>query len=547
MTTRSLAAAAFALGLTAALGGAASAGGAGKPPPTLEGLPDAYRSEQAKQQASRDFETLRRPLDFTPYETAIGAVTPRLPELDALILKADAAGLRRLQETGQLDAQTLVAYYAARIRRYDVGKLNSVLELSPQALAEAEALDRERQSGRVRSPLHGLVVLLKDNVAAQGMHNTAGAAALRDVYPDRDAFLTARLREAGVVVLGKTNLSEWANFMSLDSVNGYSVLGGHTRNPYGAFEVGGSSSGSAVAAAAHFATFTVGTETSGSLIYPAGQNAVVSLKPTLGLISRDRIIPISEAQDTAGPMTRSVSDLNVLLTAMVGQDRADAATAIAPRYVPPARLDAGALRGKRVALALPDSLPAAVRSQIAAQLGKTGAVVVPVRWRPAEFDMLPVLFYGMKHDVEAYLKTTGAPYRTLDDIVAFNRADPKTRAPYGQEFLIESLTPGKFNPKLLSRAEYEALVAKNRAASRGSIDRQLGNAGADLVLTLSNSLSGDYSAAGYPALTVPAGRFASGEPYGVTFVGRALSDAQLIQAAYAFEQANPVRRDPALK
>lgn len=523
------------------------AGGGGKPPPTLELLPDAYRADQARRQASRDFETLRRPLDFTPFAAALQDIAGRTGELDALILRADAAELGRLQAAGQLDAQTLTAYYVARIQRYDVGKLNSVLELNPQALSEARRLDAERAAGQVRSPLHGLTVLLKDNVAAAGMHNTAGAAALREVKPDQDAFLTRRLREAGVVILGKANLSEWANFMSADSVNGYSVLGGHTRNPYGPFEVGGSSSGSAVAAAAHFATFTVGTETSGSLIYPAGQTATVSLKPTLGLVSRDRIIPISEAQDTAGPMTRTVGDLNALFSVMVGQDPQDAVTTLAAKYVAPGRLNADFLRGKRVGLALPDTLPSGVKAEVEAALSKAGAQIVPFRWRLADFDILPVLFYGMKHDVAAYFKTTGAPYDSLDDVVAFNKADPKTRAPYGQEFLEQSLKPGDLNLKLLSPAEYEALVAKNRRITRGSIDRQLKQNGVEFVVTLSNSLAGEYAAAGYPALTVPAGRLPSGEPYGVTFVGTALSDARLIQAAYAYEQASPARQDPALK
>lgn len=524
----------------------ALAGGGGAPP-TLELAPDDYRADQAERQASRDFETLRRPLDFAPFAGALQDLSGRTAELDALILRADAAELGRLQEAGQLDAETLTAYYVSRIQRYDVGKLGSVLELNPQALGEARRLDAERAAGQVRSPLHGLVVLLKDNVAAAGMHNTAGAAALREVKPDQDAFLTRKLREAGVVILGKANLSEWANFMSADSVNGYSVLGGHTRSPYGAFDVGGSSSGSAVAAAAHFATFTVGTETSGSLIYPAGQTALVSLKPTLGLVSRDRIIPITEAQDTAGPMTRTVSDLNALFSVMVGQDPQDAATTLAAKYVAPRTLSPDFLRGKRVGLALPGTLPSGVGAEVEAALTKAGAVIVPLRWRLANFDILPVLFYGMKNDVAAYFRVTGAPYKSLDDVVAFNKADLRTRAPYGQELLEQSLRPGDINPKILNKAEYDALVAKNRRITRGNIDGQLRQNGVEFVVTLSNSLAGEYAAAGYPALTVPAGRLPSGEPYGVTFVGTALSDARLIQAAYAYEQASQARQDPVLK
>lgn len=526
---------------------AALAGGGGAPPPTIDLAPDDYRAAQAKAQAEQPrVSSLRRTLNFAPFQTALQGLAPRQAELEGLIGQADAARLGSLQTAGNLTSETLTTYYLSRIQRYN-GPLGSVLELNPRALEEARQLDEERRAGQVRSPLHGLAVLLKDNVAAAGMHNTAGAAVLRNHMPDQDAFLTRRLREAGLVILGKTNLSEWANFMSAESINGYSVLGGYTRNPYGRFDVGGSSSGSAVAAAANFATFAVGTETWGSLIYPAGQNAVVSLKPTLGLVSRDRIIPITAAQDTAGPMTRTVADLNLIFTALVGQDAQDADTSIAPPYVPPAQLDAAYLRGKRVGLALPDKFPASWRQDIETKLSRAGATVVPIRWRSGSEDPLPVLFYGMKADLESYMRTAKAPVKTLTEIVAFNKADAKAHAPYGQEILEETLKPGKMNPKLLTQAQYTDLVARNRASARGAIDNQLKQYGVDMVASVSNSLSMDYASAGYPALSVPGGYLPSGEPWGLTFVGTALSDARLIQAAYAFEQANPVRQAPVLK
>ncbi|MFC6617569.1 amidase family protein [Deinococcus radiophilus] len=283
-----------------------------------------YSAKQAQRQASQEHETLRRPLDFTPFEASLAGLDAEdWQAQETLMLERTAAELSELQAGGELSAEALTRLHLRRIRDLDQGRFNSVLELNPQALNDARRLDAERQAGQVRSPLHGLTVLIKDNIAVAGLHNTAGAAVLRSAVATADAPLVAQLRAAGAVILGKANLSEWSNFMTEDSVNGYSVLGGPTRNPYGPFDVGGSSSGPATATALNLCTFAVGTETAGSLIYPGSQNALAVLKPSRGLISRRRIIPITEAQDTAGPMARTVADLALLLGALVGHDPQD--------------------------------------------------------------------------------------------------------------------------------------------------------------------------------------------------------------------------------
>lgn len=508
-------------------------------PPKISAA-QSYSAAQGRRQASREAETLRRPLDFSPFAAALDALTAeRLSELEALVRPATAAQLAAWQADGRLSAEDLTLLHLSRIQRLDAGQLNSVLELNPQALAGARALDAERRGGRVRSPLHGLTVLIKDNVAVAGLHWTAGAAALAEHRAGQDAPLVARLRAAGAVILGKTNLSEWSNFMTEDSVNGYSVLGGHTRNPYGPFDVGGSSSGSAVAAAMNFATFTVGTETSGSLIYPGSQNALAVLKPSLGLVSRSGILPITEAQDTAGPMTRSMADLALLLPALVGHDPADPVTLQAEGFTPLAALDPAALRGVRVALCLPGDLPPNARQTIEAGLAAAGAEAVPYDFQPPKPDWLSVMLHGMQQDLPRCLREGGAPVTTLDELVGFN-AQHAHRAPYGQSLLERALDPAE----QVSPGRYAAAKAANYQLATAALDGVLAATGARWTVSLSNELSGVYSAAGYPALTVPAGQYASGEPFGVTFIGPAFSDSELIGAAFAYEQATRARREP---
>jgi amidase len=424
-----------------------------------------------------------------------------------------------------------------------------VLELNPAALEVAQALDAERAGGRARGPLHGVPLLLKDNIATgDGMRNTAGAAALAGARPDRDAFIAARLREAGAVFLGKTNMTEWANFMTSQSVNGFSALGGPTRNPHGRFDVSGSSSGSGAAGALRYAAATIGTETIGSVIAPASANALVGVRPTLGLISRDRIIPITDRLDSAGPMTRSVTDAAVLLGPLSAHDPADAFSSRAAGLhgaAFTAALDVEALRGVRVGLVrfLPDEAADwAAGTLLRGPLEAAGAVVVeaPLRSAPLEaIDALAVLTGGMRRDVDAYLTATAAPVASLAEVVAFNAADPAARAPYGQD-LLEGAVAGAMPAEAVA-----ALAEAQRALLEGLIRETMATHNVAALVGLGNSVSLIYCLAGAPAVTVPAGASPDGAPVGATFFAEPGSDLRLLGCAYAFEQANGLRRQPA--
>ena len=471
-----------------------------------------------------------RPLVF-PADTAAPA-----DPIEERWATASLAELRAGLDAGAITSLGLVRLYLERIRRLDVGRLNSVIELNPEAVADATA--------PARGPLHGLPILLKDNIGVAGpMHTTAGAWALREAVCDRDSAVAARLRAAGAVLLGKANLSEWANWTTDGMPNGFSSVGGQTRNPHGRFEVSGSSSGSAVAVAAGLCAAAIGSETWGSLVAPASANGVVTLKPSLGLVSRDRIIPITEATDTAGPMARSVADLAAVLDAIVGPDPADPESEAARALVGlrfSACLDSDGLRGKKVGLVRqtrdfdPDA--AVWRDRLAAALRAAGASVVETTPQPLDEtrfrdDFMTVAYYDFKRGVNAYLAATGAPMRSLADIVAFNAADPANRAPWGQTLLVASET------HTVTPEAYAEARARNRSGARARIDDLLREAGCDLLAGTGNASFIPFAMAGAPALTLPLGRRESGEPMGATLIGRFLEDGELVAAGYALECA----------
>jgi amidase len=465
----------------------------------------------------------------------------------------------------------LTGFYLARIRQLNP-KLNAVIETNPDALREARASDERRRHHGARSALDGIPVLLKDNIdTADRQHTTAGSYALAASTPARDAHLVSRLRDAGAVILGKANLSEWANFRSTNSTSGWSGRGGQTNNPYVLDRNPcGSSSGSGVAAAASLAAVTIGTETDGSIVCPSGINNVVGIKPTLGLVSRGGVVPISAQQDTAGPMTRTVTDAAAVLSVIQGVDPADPGTAPAGPY---ARrdylraLDRDALRGKRVGVwreAAGTSADAArVLDVSAAKLRELGATVVDVTLPGldevgnAEY---PALLAEFKHDLNAYLAQRPGPHPAdLAGLIEFNRqhADSELRY-FGQEIFEQAQqTSGD-----LSDPQYRALRATATNGARAAIDDTLRANRLDAILAPTNSpawvtnLGGgddftDFAAsstpaavAGYPNITVPAG-YARGElPIGVSFFGTRWSEPRLISYAYAFEQATQVRRPP---
>jgi amidase len=488
------------------------------------------------------------------------------------ILEAGAQEQQAQMQAGKLTSKALVQQYLARIAAIDKAgpRLNAVIELNPDAIRIAEQMDRERKAGKPRGPLHGIPVLLKDNIATfDKMSTSAGSLALAGVRASRDAFLVERLRAAGAVILGKTNLSEWANMRSTHSVSGWSGRGGQTRNPYALDRnTSGSSAGSGAAIAASLATLAIGTETDGSIVSPSSTCGIVGIKPTLGLVSRSGIIPIAHSQDTAGPMTRSVADAALLLTAIAGIDPADAATGEsrgkAADYTQALRKDG--LQGKRLGVARnffgrSPAVDAVIEKELAV-LKAQGATLVEVQLPNADkYDdsELEVLLAEFRPDLEAYLSgyAAHAPMKTMADLIAFNdKHAGRELQHFGQEHLIAAQAkPGLDDPA------YRAALANNHRYARAEgIDRIMREERLDALVAptgdvawLTDYIKGDHyggsfsspaAVAGYPHVTVPAGQ-AHGLPVGISFVGGAYSEATLIAIAYAYEQASRRRRAPA--
>ena len=488
-------------------------------------------SQLERQYSTPDY-TGKRPLDFTGLDTTISEA--RTKELDTLLENATILDLQGIS------SEELTSYYIERIRRLQ--HYNAVLELNPDALMIARGRDSEPKT----NPLHGLPILLKDNIGTgDKMHNTAGAKALENSHCDRDAFLVQRLREAGAVILGKCNLSEWANFMSFDSSSGFSVLGGQVRNAYGRFDVGGSSSGSGSAASLNLASFAIGTETSGSLVSPASQNGLCTLKPSLGLISRDRIIPITDKQDTPGPMTRNMTDLVYLLNVLRGVDENDPQTEAASSLAEfdfTACLDGDALRGKRLGVVQRDQDvsegDSAMLAEAVVRLKDAGATVVMLSPTAIYFNIVTYC-YGMHAGVNAYLQAIGES-RTLSDIRDFN-ASNRNNAPYGQDWL-ELCTKVPLNSS--TAKAYERIHFNNAANSRNVTLGLLEAHKLDALVDLNNYGTIAYAISGLPAVCVPTGYRESGEPVGITFWGRTLQDPELIAMGYSYECIAQARRAP---
>lgn len=497
-----------------------------------------------------------------------------VPPVSAQTLAAtEEFGAREWMEqmaAGRISSAQLVERYLKRIAEIDRNgpKLHSVIELNPDAHSIACALDIERCSGKLRGVLHGLPVLLKDNIATgDRMSTSAGSLALDGVHATRDAYLVQRLRAQGAVILGKTNLSEWANIRSTRATSGWSGRGGLTRNPYALDRnTSGSSAGSAAAAAADLAALTVGTETDGSIVSPSSINGVVGLKPTVGRVSRDGIIPISHTQDTAGPIVRSVADAALLLSAIAGADQHDPATQGAPLPDDYLRaLDPHALQGARLGVAREyftgnDEVDALIEQAIV-QLKALGAEIVdPVDLPKPEYGDAEglILLTEFKNDLPLWLARFAphAQIKTLADLIAFNEAHRDREMPYfGQELFVKAQSMGGLD----SEAYRKALASCAKLAGEDGIKRVMQAQRLDALIAptggpawLTDIVNGDNSGAGfstpaavagYPHLTVPAG-FVHGLPIGLSFVGLPWSEARLLGLGYAFEQASRHRRAP---
>ena len=483
------------------------------------------------------------------------------------------AKLQREMRSGGLTARSITEKYLARIESIDQHgrRLNSVMEVNPEALAMAEILDRERKTKGPRGPLHGIPVLIKDNIATRDrMMTTAGSLALAGARPPKDAFVVKKLREAGALILGKTNLSEWANIRSAHSTSGWSARGGLTHNPYALDRNPcGSSSGSAAAVSANFCALALGTETDGSIVCPSSVNGLVGIKPTVGLVSRAGIIPIAHSQDTAGPMARTVTDAAILLGALAGVDADDPATETSrgKAFADYTKfLVSNGLRGSRIGVVrklfgISDAVDS-LMNQALEEMKRQGAVLVdPVELGTLDQvgdSELQVLLYELKADLNSYLAALGpgAPVHTLQDIIEFNKRNRKKEMPYfGQDLFVKAEAKGPLTEK-----EYlDALEKNHRLTQKEGIDAAMEKFQLDALVAptagpawLTDLVDGDHdtggsstpaAVAGYPNISVPAG-FVFGLPVGISFFGKAYSEPTLLKLAYAFEQATRHRRVP---
>jgi len=495
--------------------------------------------------------------------------TPKEFELE----EATIADLKEWMRTGRFTARSIAEKYLARIEEIDKRgpAINSIIEINPDALAIADALDRKRKTRALLGPLHGIPILLKDNIdTADQMSTTAGSFALVGAKPLKDSFVAQRLRGAGAVILGKTNLSEWANIRSSHSSSGWSARGGQTRNPYVLDRNPcGSSSGSGVAVAANLAAAAIGTETDGSIVCPSSANSLVGIKPTLGLVSRSGIIPIAHSQDTAGPMTRTVRDAAILLGALAGVDPRDAATSgsVGKAFPDYTRfLDASGFKGARIGVARKSfgfsERVDRLMSEAIEVMKRLGAVIIDPADIPTagKFDEseLEVLLYELKADLNAYLAGLGpgASVHTLKEVIEFNERNREREMPYfGQDLFIKAEAKGP----LTSKDYLKALEKNHRLSRKEGLDAVISKHKLDAMIAPTGGppwptdlLNGDHftggystpsAVAGYPHITVPAG-YIHGLPVGISFFGAAYTEPTLLKLAYAFEQATKLRKSP---
>ena len=480
-------------------------------------------------------------------------------------------GLQQKMKSKEYTSRSITEMYLKRINEIDKSgpKLNSVIEINKDALSIADAMDKERQNGKIRGPLHGIPVLIKDNInTGDQMHTTAGALAIADNIAKQDAFIVHKLREAGAVLLGKTNLSEWANFRSTHSTSAWSSRGGQTKCPYILDRnPSGSSAGSGSAASANLCTIAIGTETDGSVVSPSSVNGLVGIKPTVGLWSRTGIIPISKTQDTAGPMARTVRDAAILLGALAGEDPQDNYTLANKGKVEPDYtkfLDINGLQGKRIGIEK-DGMKVnfgmdSLFHEAMETLKSKGAILVEVELmkalKPIGQAEFTVLLYEFKDGLNKYLSTANSKIKSLADVIAFNKQNEAKAMPFFKQETLE-LADKKGG---LDSKEYLDALKKTSGLTRNSIDSILKQNNLDAISAPTNgfaccidlvngdydngfSFSGPAATAGYPHITVPMG-FAHGLPAGISFISSAYKEGDIIKLAYAYEQASKKRVAP---
>jgi amidase len=464
--------------------------------------------------------------------------------LKPLILEQDIPTIQAHIQSSSLNYEKLTKWYLYRIAKFENDKdkmLNAIVAINPDAVKEARK--RDKNKSKYDHAIYGIPILIKDNTNVEGMPTTAGTHLLRNNTAD-DAFIITQIKDKGAIILGKTNLSEWANYLFLMGPNGYSAVGGQTLNPYGRkiFDTGGSSSGSGAAIAANYAAAAVGTETSGSIISPSWQNSLIGLKPTTGLLSRTGIVPISSTLDTPGPMTKNITDNGILLSAMSGQDMNDPATKNSPQNIQYLNhLKTGTLKGLRFG-AIKSFLGDSIYKQSINTIIKLGGTVVEYEPEPMNFDGFgTILTADMKVDLPNYLSAYASnevTSRSIAEIVAYNNSDAALKIPYGQ---------GRFDGMLSDKtteAELVQIKAKVKKAGIQFFETPMEKYQLDAILSINNNNSGHAAAANYPCLTIPMGYKTTGEPWGLTFIARPYQEDALLKMGFAFEKATKTRKLP---
>lgn len=502
-----------------------------------------------------DFKVLdSKVIDSQLFSSSVNAEMENFTESDyeklkPFILEKNILELHKNRTAGIFTYETLVKFYLYRIKKYDRNNelsLNSVISINPNIITEAKQKDQEFFNKRLKPLIFGMPILLKDNINTAGMPTTAGAVALKSNNA-ADAFITERLKQEGALILGKANLSEWAYFFCGDCPSGYSAVGGQTLNPYGRkiIDTGGSSSGSGVSIAVNFAVAAVGTETAGSILSPASQNSVVGLKPTIGLLSRSGIVPISSTLDTPGPMTKNVIDNAILLSALYGYDRTDSKSKSfkwpGSYYYSDVKRGDVSVKGKRfgaIKRLMTDMLYVNAVNELKAQ----GAIIVEIEEEKVDLPkFLNLLNLDMKKDLPAYFKNhTGKDisFASVQDIIDFNKKDSVTSMPYGQ-----NLFYGIVNDKA-TEEEFSNMKKVLHENGKTFFDIPMKTHNLDAVLSINNYHAAFAAVAEYPALTVPMGYTSKGAPEGLTFIGKPFTEKALLGYAYVYEQASKMRKAP---
>jgi amidase len=484
---------------------------------------------------------------FKPFEEDLAYFSEKdYYNIEPYIIEKDIPSIQESVANGILSYEKIVLFYLYRIRKFESNNelaLHSIITLNSNVIKEARSRDKSRPK-ESKYTLYGLPILLKDNINTIGMPTTAGAFALKENSITDDAFIVKKLKESGALILGKANLSEWAYYFCDGCPLGYSAIGGQTLNPYGRkiFETGGSSSGSGVSVAANYAVAAVGTETSGSILSPSSKNSVVGLKPTIGLLSRTGIVPISSTLDTPGPMTKNVMDNAIFIAAMAGSDVEDASTLNVLSTVDYLKdLNTSTMKGKRLGV-MRDLLSDSIYKKNIELLQKAGAIIVEFEPIQLQLDgFLTLLNIDMKYDLPKYLSTyadKSLKIKSIEDIIQINIKDSLQRAPYGQQLFNGILKDAT------TLAELE--IVKNNLSSKGKqfFNEPMDSLNLEAILSINNYHAGFAAVAKYPCLTVPMGYEKSGEPISLTFIAKPFQEQKLLKLGYAFEQLSKVRKQP---